>query len=105
MDIGITLHYLRPNSQWIMAGSDYESLEWLDPETTAPTYAELEQAWPQAEYANSLFEIEVQRLAAYRNDADPLFFKWQAGEATEQNWKEARAAVVEKYPYPEPPVK
>ena len=42
--------------------------------------------------------IKRARAEAYRAEADPLFFKWQAGDATEQEWLEARNAVREKYP-------
>lgn len=41
--------------------------------------------------------IENRRLA-YQREADPLFFKWQAGEVSKQDWLDARAAVVEQYP-------
>lgn len=44
--------------------------------------------------------VESARLIAYQTTADPLFFKWKAGEATEQEWLDARAAVVASNPYP-----
>jgi hypothetical protein len=44
--------------------------------------------------------VRQQRQNAYALTADPLFFKYQAGEATKQEWLDARAAVVEQYPYP-----
>jgi len=31
------LEKLRPNSEWIWHGQDYEGLEWLDTEQTKPT--------------------------------------------------------------------
>jgi hypothetical protein len=48
-----------------------------------------------------LNEIRSQRADAYRNEADPLFFKWQAGEATQEEWVQARQDVRNRYPYPE----
>lgn len=44
--------------------------------------------------------LEAVRREAYQRESDPLFFKWQAGEATEQEWLDARAAVVAANPYP-----
>ena len=31
--------------------------------------------------------IKEMRRKAFQNEADPLFFKWQRGAATEQEWK------------------
>ena len=41
------------------------------------------------------------RQAAFQREADPLFFKWQAGEGTEEAWQAKRAEIRERYPYPE----
>ena len=40
---------------------------------------------------------ETLRIRAYRDEADPLFFKWQRGEATQQEWLDAVASVKAKY--------
>lgn len=45
-------------------------------------------------------EQEAKRQAAYTSEADPLFFKWQAGEGTEEEWKAKRQEIRERYPYP-----
>lgn len=44
------------------------------------------------------FEAEVNRAEAYRNESDPLFFKWQRGEATEQEWLDKVAEIKARYP-------
>jgi hypothetical protein len=41
------------------------------------------------------------RLRAYEKEADPLFFKWQRGEATQEEWLEAVERVKSDYPYRE----
>lgn len=41
---------------------------------------------------------DEQRKAAYQNEADPLFFKWQRGEATEQQWLDKVAEIKARYP-------
>ncbi len=38
---------LKPNSEWILRGDNYSTLEWLDAKQTKPTLAEIE-----AEIAN-----------------------------------------------------
>lgn len=46
-------------------------------------------------------EQEAQRQVAYTQEADPLFFKWQAGEGAEQEWLAKREEIRARYPYPE----
>lgn len=43
---------------------------------------------------------ELARQAAYNAEADPLFFKWQAGEGTEAEWLAKRQEIRDRYPYP-----
>jgi len=43
-------------------------------------------------------DIEALRKAAYREESDPLFFKWQRGEATEQEWLASVNAIKARYP-------
>jgi len=45
--------------------------------------------------------IPDRRQGAYEQEADPLFFKWQRGEATEQEWLDKVQQIRERYPYPE----
>jgi hypothetical protein len=66
---------------------------------TAEEIAERE-AWIVATPERERELIKQQRQSAYALTADPLFFKYQAGEATKQEWLDARATVVEQYPYP-----
>lgn len=41
---------------------------------------------------------EALRRAAYREVSDPLFFKWQRGDATQGEWLAAVAAIKARYP-------
>jgi hypothetical protein len=43
--------------------------------------------------------IEAKRQSAYTAEADPLFFKWQAGEATEAEWLAKREEIRARFPY------
>ena len=45
-------------------------------------------------------DTEALRKAAYREESDPLFFKWQRGEATEAEWIAAVNAIKARYPEP-----
>lgn len=46
-------------------------------------------------------EIKQDRRIAYASEADPIFFKWQRGEATEGDYLAAIQSVKDKYPYPD----
>lgn len=46
-------------------------------------------------------DAKVKRANAFATEADPLFFKWQAGEGTEAEWKAKREEVRNRFPYPE----
>jgi len=39
------------------------------------------------------------RLLAYERESDPIFFKWQRGEGTQQEWLDAVEFVKQQYPY------
>ena len=44
--------------------------------------------------------VERKRAVAYRNEADPLFFKAQRGEATTDEWTAKVAEIKARFPYP-----
>ena len=45
-------------------------------------------------------QVENDRAAAYRSEADPLFFKVQRGEATMDEWTAKVTEIRNRYPYP-----
>lgn len=81
-------------------GDPAEIILWENDEPQ-PTDAEILAASSEGAYHREMAQIKQTRQSAYQQTADPLFFKWQAGEATEQEWLDARSAVVEANPYPE----
>lgn len=38
------------------------------------------------------------RKQDYQNESDPIFFKWQRGEATQQEWLDKIAEIKARYP-------
>jgi hypothetical protein len=48
----------------------------------------------------ALAAAQRNRATAYRNEADPLFFKAQRGEATIEEWQLKVAEIRSLYPYP-----
>ena len=64
---------------------------------TAPTEDEtiLDRHSPTTE------EQKRNRSLSYRDEADPIFFKWQRSEATEQEWLDKIEEIKLRYPYPQ----
>ena len=102
VDYAAVLNAKYPGSQWSLNGDTYDGLVWLD-DTTKPTQAELDALWPQVQYENQVAVVEQARLVAYEQQSDPVFFKWQRGDATEAEWREAVAKVKAENPYPPAP--
>ena len=100
MDIALILTDKYPGALWSLNGDDYDGLEWLD-DSAKPTKKALEASWPEVQHARAVAAVEAARAAAYREIADPVFFRYQAGEATKEEWKAARQAVRDAHPYPE----
>ena len=48
----------------------------------------------------ALATAQRNRAAAYAAEADPLFFKFRAGELEESVWLEKRKEIRERFPYP-----
>ena len=90
------------SSAWTLNGDTYDGLTWLS-NTPKPTQAELDALWPEVQYETQVAAVEQARLAAYEKESDPIFFKWQRGDATEAEWREAVAKVKAENPYPSAP--
>ena len=102
VDYPAVLSALYPDAEWSLNGDTYDGLVWHS-DSEMPTQAECDDAWPQVQYDRQYAQVEQARHAAYITDADPLFFKWQRGTGTEQEWLDSVQAVKDAHPYPEAP--
>ena len=98
MDIPAILSVVRPGAQWSLNGDTFDGLEWLD-SSPAPTLSEIEAAWPGVQVAQANEQARLHRMAAFRDEADPLFFGWQRGENTEQAWLDKCEEIRQRFPY------
>jgi hypothetical protein len=85
---------------WTLNGDDYAGLTWLS-EGEQPTEKQLEALWPEVQHEVAMEQVEQARAQAYRETADPIFFQYQRGDKTEQEWLDAVQAVKDTHPYPE----
>ena len=104
MDMAKVLNVLRPQAEWSLNGESYDGLTWLDA-SPMPTLAEIEAAWPSVEAEATNEAARRHRAVAFRDEADPLFFGWQRGENTEQEWLDKCEEIRQRFPYvPVPPL-
>lgn len=87
-------------SGYAVGGDPAEIVLWENAEPQ-PTIEEIQAASVAGALARERKAVEAQRLAAYQTQADPLFFGYQRGDNTEQEWLDAVQAVKDQYPYPD----
>lgn len=69
----------------------------LTPEDEAEIAAR-ESAWAGGANARQNEEATRSRKAAYTDESDPIFFKYQRGEATEQEWLDKITEIRARFP-------
>ena len=102
MDIHLAIAHLGLNqNQYRLTQSvpPHSIIEWNGPDPQ-PTDAELQDAYDQAIAIIALNNSKENRADAYRTEADPLFFQYQAGEVTKEEWLAKREEIRARYPYP-----
>lgn len=57
--------------------------------------------WAKQKPAQDKALAEEMRRQGYQKISDPVFFQWQRGEKTEEDYKNAVAEVIKLYPVPE----
>jgi hypothetical protein len=99
-DYVATLVTLVPNARISYTGldPDYDAIEWQD-DRPQPSRAECDEAWPQVKTDLETAAAQRSRANAYREEADPLFFKWQRGEGSEKDWIDKVTEIRELFPY------
>lgn len=87
---------------YVVGGEPAKIILWENQEPQ-PTEKEIAAAVTQGTLTREHEEVEQYRLAQYQVTSDPLFFGWQRGDNTEQEWLDAVQAVKDANPYPTPP--
>jgi hypothetical protein len=88
-DDGFTLVEYDP-SDGVGVGWTYEGDGFVDPN-------------PPLTYEERRALVELDRQLSYRETSDPVFFQWQRGTASQQDWLDAVQAVKDAHPYPDAP--
>lgn len=85
-----------PGPDWIATNSIVEIKATEIVETQA--YRQKTQSEKTAEDASRIESNKQARAAAYREEADPLFFKTERGEATREEWLAKVEEIRSRYP-------
>lgn len=89
---------LNPKAAFVLDNNDYATVQWMpDHEGVKPTAEEIQAELTRLQEEAPTKAAEENRLRDYQKESDPLFFKWQAGEATEEQWKAKRAEIKARY--------
>ena len=87
---------------YAITGEPAEIILWEN-EEKQPTAAAIAKSAPQGAYLRELANVNAQRLTAYQNESDPIFFEFQRGENTEAAWKAKIAEIQARLPFPTKP--
>lgn len=98
MNLPAILDSIRPGASWELHGEEYSGLIWKDEIQSQPSEEECEAAWVELEVTLANAAIDKIRQRQYMLRSDPLFFKYQRGEATQQEWLDEIAAIRAEYP-------
>jgi hypothetical protein len=99
--IVLTANY--SEKQWAMSGNSYEGIIWLDETMPKPPKEILDAQYSEAKYKLEYAQVSEARRVAYMKESDPVFFQYQRGEKTEQEWLDAVKAINDANPYPKTP--
>jgi len=100
-DYAAVLASIRPGAEWTLTGDGFD-LTWLD-DSTPPTQAECDAAWPTVQYQRDYAKVEAQRRARYQAETDGMFFAAQRENGDLTEWTAAVDAIKADLPYPTAP--
>ena len=88
-DIPTALQKLKPGSEWVLNGSDYSGLEWLDSGTTKPTETEINNKIAELDTAEPMKLLRIER------DRLLIATDWRASSdlTLSDAWKNYRQAL------------
>lgn len=95
-EISFIIDYYRPKSEY-KVGDTYESLEWYS--VDKPTKEEFDLWIKEGDKIRKNFIIKNNREQAYKQESDPIYFKYQRNESSKEEWINKIKEIKERYPY------
>jgi hypothetical protein len=90
------IRYAYPNAVWI---SDEKGAFDKDNNKIALDQSKIDEAAVIVNQEKAKKRVEFNRSIAYQQEADPLFFKYQRGESTKEEWEAKVEEIRNKFPY------
>ncbi len=94
-DLGSALQSLKPGSEWVIYGTEYSGIKWLDENQEKPSEEEVVKKIAELKYQEEINEYQRQRAAEYPPYADQFDKIYHSGVNA---WKTQIKAIKEKYP-------
>ena len=101
IDIPFALQSLRPGAQWVLRGSDYKGLEWLDEEQSQPGQVEVQEEMERLTLLKAQLQYRRERKSEYLPIDEQLDLLYWDDINDTTNWSDHVADVKAKYPKPE----
>lgn len=97
----IDLEIDHPKYGWIPFTASPDDVEQhgrdLYAQAIAGSFGPIADYLPEPVLPPTQAQIDALRQQAYQQEADPIFFKWQRGEATEADWLAKIAEIRARY--------
>ena len=100
IDIPFALQSLRPGAQWVLRGSEYSGLEWLDKEQSQPAQIEVEEEIERLNLLKENLQYRRDRLREYLSIEEQLDLLYWDGVNGTTNWSDHITSVKENHPKP-----
>jgi hypothetical protein len=89
---------LNPKAAFSIENNDYSTIQWTPShEGIKPTIEKVQAELARLEAEAPNKKAKKNRFRDYQKESDPLFFKWQVGEATEEQWKAKRTEIKARH--------
>ena len=92
-DIPSALTELKPGAEWVLRGTQYSGLEWMDSGQTKPTETELNNKLSELNNAEPLRLLRVERDKRLTESDWVVTKATETGGAVSDNWKTYRQAL------------
>lgn len=90
-------HYKDADNNVYAYESDGSQDAYILPGLTPINSEELASILAQKATPLTAEQIRFRKLRAYQEEADPIFFKWQRGDATQQEWLDKVAEINARF--------
>ena len=84
---------------YAVGGNPVKIIVWANDEPE-PSEADIKKASAAGAIQREISVVHDARRFEYQHKADPLFFGWQRGENTQQEWLDAIEAIKQNHPMP-----